>query len=427
MSGYLPPYLSPDVPLPMPGPDKGPVCFTFDAKWLPYVLVQLKTLTLDGVFDDPTGETQGQATQLLDIFMGKSACPTSNDLSGSEMDDCMGCCIRMRDGVLQVLQCGEWVAVDGWDSSAIAATPTQPGKGSPQPQPGGCVSFVGEVQAGNRWLLPVPVSTGDQITVTNADGTWWTPLDLGIARCPDGLIMFAGACVDGTAHTEPTDPLPTANHDNLIASDGSHFYDCGIAADGSAAVFTIGSGVLNANLLILMNTPDSSGFGSVKFDIAVCKAASTTWTHTFDFETSTGPLVIVPTGGQLMGHWVAGSGWVFDTVGGLPQTLRGIEFNLPMAARDLSSIAIRLNYANGLNDGNASIPLQSMDTNVGLVFQHISGSGPTGTNITITTAITQNAVTNIHCELFTDDTFLTPTGSVTLRGMTISGAGSDPF
>lgn len=321
MSEYLPPYLSLDVPIKPPGPNEGPVCFTFDAKWIPYILAVLKTLTLDGVYSSDQANAKGEASLLLEQFMSAGRCAAPLDLSGSEMDDCMGCCIRMREGILQVLQCGQWVTVDGWDASTIASSPVSGTNGTPVPPAGSCQTYIGKVNCASRWALPASVNTGDTINVTNALGSWWTPLDLAIQRCPDGLIYFGGGCIDGTDHTEPTDPLNTAPHDALIAYDGTHYYDCSAAAEGGPASFTIGSGVVAAALVFMTNTPDTVGFGDVQFDVEICNNQAASWIHDIDFIVTNGGFFTLtePAGTGPDGCWIFGSGWengIFNNGGG---------------------------------------------------------------------------------------------------------------
>jgi len=61
--------------------------------------------------------------------------------------------------------------------------------GPQPPNNGGEECYHAILNGGSSWLLPYPVSTGDVITVSNANGA---AFDGGSAwNCPDGSVFFA--------------------------------------------------------------------------------------------------------------------------------------------------------------------------------------------------------------------------------------------
>lgn len=259
---------------PLPVGQLGAVCITFDKKWLPYLLGAISQLAIDRTWESQNERSTGEARNLLDLFAGALACPEPEP-GGLEMDDCMGCCIRIQDGKLQVLSCGEWTTVPGGDLSELIGGTGSPAQGAPQPDAGGCESFKGKVLFFGRWLLPVPVSTNDVITVTNALGSTTDYIvDFPAWRCGDGTVFFAGGCVSGTEIFAGGDPAPAFHHGNLIAFDGTNYYDCGPAANSMTATITIPAGITNQNLTFLINAPGPAGAGDISFDVRICKAAA---------------------------------------------------------------------------------------------------------------------------------------------------------
>jgi hypothetical protein len=420
------------VPLPAGLPGDPPfvtVCFNQD--WLPYVLGCLFQLALNTSWQTSTqaelDNALGQANNLILIFqMALAGCQTKNPGFAGAGDDFMLRQNPTNPCLLETSVNGtDWCV---WaDLSKCTGQAQQPAKGSDNPPSGGCTNSFATVEFGSRWMLPQNVNSGDVVTVTNAIGTWASALDLYIPRCPDGNIFFEVGCVSGTGHTEPGDPANTINHDSLIAFDGTNYYDCGAASDNTPVVITIPPGISNANLFFFANTPDTTGFGAVNFDVNYCNNQTAAWTATIDFRNTTGGFVIGTDAGQPEGHWVAGQGWVFSDVTGLPQTIRVVEGTLTFPASTLTEIDAVFVFANGLNDANASVPLQEMDTNIGTIFSSTAGSGPTGSPVTRANPISQTGVTHIHIELISDDTNSAPTGNVVLQKLIVSGTGPDPF
>lgn len=272
---------------PPPVLDQGAFCVTFDGKWIPYLLGAISQLAIDRTWISDNERATGEARNLLSIFAGAIKCPTPG-LSGIEAEDNMSCCLRIQDGKLQCFSCGEWVTIPGGDLRALSAGSGQPAQGTQQPGPGGCEQLIGRVIYGGRWLLPIPVSTGDQISVTNALGATSGYIHDGLTyRCGDGLLFLAGGCVTGTETFDAGNPMPLVPRDALIAFDGTNYYDCSAAANGMSANFTIPTGISNANLVLLINNQDVGGAGDLTFDIRVCKGEAAPIFITYNF--GTGP------------------------------------------------------------------------------------------------------------------------------------------
>jgi hypothetical protein len=213
-------------------------------------------------------------------------CPTI-----SEVDDDMTI-FRQMDCLLQA-QCvdGSWVTI--YDpSKCIAQGTTQPGPTTP-PAAGECKDFIATLDFGGGYLLPVAVSSGDQIKVTNANGSWSSYLnDAPRWNCPDGNEFLLFGCLSGSATTSSFDPAPTFPHDALIAFDGTNYYDCSAAATvGSAASFIIAPGITDQKLIFLANNSSREGAGSVNFDVQICKKAAV---FTLAYSFGTGPTTVTP-------------------------------------------------------------------------------------------------------------------------------------
>lgn len=156
------------------------------------------------------------------------------------------------------------------DDGTLASGGQQSGQGSAEPEV--CKEFRTQLNGNAGWLLPVVVSTGDTIEVTNAVGgwcdgtlgaleTWW---------CPNGEAYSLGICVEGSGHTEAGDPLPSVNRGRLVVSIDGTWYD---ALDG---VITVPAGVNNADVIFQMNDEELVGnSGSINVTVEVCGGTAT--------------------------------------------------------------------------------------------------------------------------------------------------------
>lgn len=176
--------------------------------------------------------------------------------------------IRIHEGKLQGLCCGEWSDIPS-DGTTLSGGAAQPEAGGTVPL-GGCRSYDAILQGNGLWKLPVPVQGGDTIAITIAKGGWYDGT-LTSWRCPDGSAYTLGLC-GGGEFTDAGDPLPTANHMRLIALYGSTY------VDAYNTTITIPDGTPAANMSFQAN--DSAlgdNAGSVAFHVEYCRANAATW------------------------------------------------------------------------------------------------------------------------------------------------------
>jgi hypothetical protein len=286
------PYQPIDKKIATPGNDTGRVCFSFDGKWLPIMFGLLQTLQMPQTWQDPdTGINE--SSLLIQDFMTAALCANNVQMGRESECDCMGCCLRWSDtGMLQQFVCGEWVDVPGNPTAALA-NGSQPATGAPQPAPGGCEEFLGKVQYGGRWLLPVPINSGDTLRVSGCTGatTDYALTEL-LWRCGDGLIFFGGTCVEGSSILDPSAPMPSAPQQALIAFDGTNYYNCAVAADGLPVDITIPPGITDKSLVFLVNDEVTFGAGDLSFSVRVCKPTPSPLGIAYSY--GTGPASAVP-------------------------------------------------------------------------------------------------------------------------------------
>jgi hypothetical protein len=276
-SPYATPVGSFQVPVVPPGvdPQEGDLVYVgLNCAWLPYIAGALSQLLLQSTWKVSTESeldlVQMQANTLIGLF-NCFTLPTLKDLqglpgSGCEAD-CM-CCLRFQNGVLQQLVCGVWTDVPGQGPGGVNP-PDQPGDHTPQPLPnGGQQCYHGQFQASGRWRIPTTVSSGDQITLSRADGAHSSSHSASWL-CPDGNTFFAGGCVGGTQFYDVTDPLPTAPSGCLIVNVGSVYLNL------SSGLVNIPAGIVNQPVDVLVNDATLAGLsGSLTVDLCVINNAS---------------------------------------------------------------------------------------------------------------------------------------------------------
>jgi len=149
----------------------------------------------------------------------------------------------------------------------------QPGEnpGGPTPPVGACYQYQLTVTPEHPALIPIDIVPGFTIQLLDSFGAW-SDGQLGrfisVWQCPDGKVFAAGSCV-GTPvpTTDPTDPLSTAAHMELILSapDGTFHR----IIDGS--VYTVPPGMPTGNFELVCNQGSASfDLGSVLAHIKVC-------------------------------------------------------------------------------------------------------------------------------------------------------------
>lgn len=238
--------------------------------------------------------------EIFDNLMAGPCNLTTPDLI-DEMELEMSICeqLRFHNGKLQGLCCGEWTDIPG-QTGLVLGGPGQPGDGSPQPTPGGCITYHAQFPATGTYLVPTVVSAGDTIAFSGAKGAGQDGT-VSPWHCPNGQTFFAGSCV-GLGGPTGTDPAPAIDHMALIANIGGVYYP---AFSGS---ITVPGGVANAQVIIQVNDSTlTDNSGSYSLDIEVCRAAAAaTWSSFLDFTTSPYDWV---NAGANNGLWVPGLGW----------------------------------------------------------------------------------------------------------------------
>jgi len=175
----------------------------------------------------------------------------------------------------------------------------QPAGGSGDP--GVCYDYDVVVRGNDRWHSPIPVETGDIITIVSSSGAWWDGDVIDTWECPDATSFLLGACVGSPFGTDSADPLNTSPHGILLGN-----------IDGAATPFfeilggyTVPVGVAPSEFYLQMNDSVlTDNQGSINVHIQICKSL---WTHTFDFLAGNGGFsVFNPT---YSCQWTSGIGW----------------------------------------------------------------------------------------------------------------------
>lgn len=303
------------VAIPETDPQDGPqICVKFGEAYLPYIIGALYQLMSPNTWDGATladvDRAQNQANDLIYLFQSAQPCidfcpqptpvGTLEDLPMPIRVDCecrvfVTCC----DGTEVQLATVPMLA---------PANVNQPSQGAPQAPSGGCATYHGQMSAGNQWLLPTLVSTGDTLLLANDAGAGHDPSDGLNWRCPDGEDFVAGACI-GLTHFVGTDPLPLTPHMALIWNIGGTFYP----AIGTA--FTVPGGVSSAQAYLQVNdSAIADDTGTYTFDVTYCNnGAPTQFTHHWDFKTSPGSWNVDSHGGDSNVAWISGTGFQATT------------------------------------------------------------------------------------------------------------------
>lgn len=426
-------------PIPIPAhspsvPDLVTVCFNKD--WLPVVLGCLIQSTLattwQGSQDDVNLALQ-EANDLILIFQkALPGCQTKNPaFSGAvpklmfRQDPDNPCLLQSSaDGV-------NWCT---WADISKCQVNAQPGNKSPQPASGQCQNFHGTIHMTDAWLLPVPVNTGDQITVRNLYGSWSPTAFTTIWDCPDGNLFFAGNCIDGTSSIDSGAPDPTAPLNGTVLFDGTNYYDVSAAAGVDVpVVVTIAPGVTNAQLIVRANFHGGvDPAGEAQFDIQICNNVPATWTHTFDFTMNNGGFVPqTGTGDIASGVWTPGTGWSSsDVTQPGPSTFRRIWLRKTFASANIDTWSVNFNLTKGtygvpgsdfgLLLGEPTIADTAIISQVASAM--VSGNGQVAPSMTAETAVTQ-----FEIYLASSDAASGFDGACQINSITLTGHGPNPF
>lgn len=178
----------------------------------------------------------------------------------------------------------------------------QPGDGTPQAPPGGCMTYQGQLAAGSSWLLPTLLSAGDVVTLESAKGATTDVAPIGRWNCPTGLHFELGACV-GTTALDGSALLPSVPIGRLVININGTYYDL-------SSPVTVPMGVTNAPAAVLVNyAPGGTFGGDLSFTIQKCNNQPAGWNIDQDLTISPGGWTtdIAGTSGT-QSAWAAG-GW----------------------------------------------------------------------------------------------------------------------
>lgn len=190
------------------------------------------------------------------------------------------------------------------DFSKCIPASGQPGNGTPQPPAGGGTAcYHANVNANSRWLIPAPVSAGDVIQINNPQGAVSNSFN-NDWHCLTGDLFFAGACVN-FSFTNGANPVPAAKTSSLIVT----------FSTGSYALlpgpFTVPVGVVNEQGTIQVNDANIAVCsGNINYDVCVTNNAAAAWSHTIDFSLDPSGWINhdYPTHNPSA-RWTAGVGW----------------------------------------------------------------------------------------------------------------------
>jgi len=356
-------------------------------------------------------------------------CATNTGFSGaSGEDDLM---LRQNpDNPCELQNSVDGVTWCTWADLSLCFGASQPGGGSPQPQPGGGEQcYTAKLNASSQWLLPTTVNTGDTIHISNAQGAAtdggsnWT--------CPDGSLFVGGFCIDGLQTYQPGDPVPLAPHMSIIANIAGTFYQVPIDTD-----YTVPGGISNAQVTFQVNDdPISDNSGDLAFQVCVTNNAEVAWSHSFSFAVTAarfGPQAYNP--GDVVGAtYVLGDGWQAQhtNAGVVGETNRftvdDIIFDW-VTPTTLKSVSAHIDVTLGGNAGGSTLG-QYIEYRTGGTNTVLTSISPvTGANQLIAWTGTQSA-TGLRLHGVADDAGPGNVGAGTEMwlNITVSGEGFDPW
>jgi hypothetical protein len=287
-SSFAAPVSSFQSPVPIPGTDPLTgkcVQVSINEKWLPYVIGALKQLTLQTTWQystlDELNTVQSQAVAILSAFMNAipGDCDNRPCGPGEPTFDIGDDVTQLRQqGCLLQAQCAD----GSWDTIYDPTNCITGGVSQPVPVGpldfGECKTYDAVLQGNGKYLLPVPVSTGYTIRVIGAAGGWTDGNTSWF--CPGGQAYALGTC-SGFGTTDPADPLPSANHMDLIGALGlSPTY-----VDMFNLTYTVPSGITNQQFAFQANDSTlNDNAGSITFQVVVCNAnIAPALYHDYDF------------------------------------------------------------------------------------------------------------------------------------------------
>lgn len=283
LEGLIKPFIAFDRPVDAPAhdPDVGKmhtVCF--NEEWLPYILGALGALTRPETYRAASYDDINLAAQrgmhLLDMFMGECQVGVfyqtilreapdfcgiqwSND-NGDTWND-----INLTPCITDLID----LAIEHAITNGVLAVPGQPGPLQSPIPPGGSVAFHAQHTAGEQWLIPVPISSGDTIEVTDASGAWNSfENPLSDWCCPNGQMFYLGMCGQ-LRQPYRTDPNQNAWHMELMLNVNGTWY---LPLRGAV---TVPAGVSDVQAFFQPNQSNlNNGAGQIIYTVIVTKAGN---------------------------------------------------------------------------------------------------------------------------------------------------------
>lgn len=263
----------------------GGFCLQVDRKWLPYLLACALTLTAEQTWAYDADRAIGEAQAIILALIEGVACNNiaTVDTTGIEIELC-DMKLRFCNNKLQVCDCGTWVDVPSCDGdTGNPGGGSQPGGGSPQPQPGGhSAHYCGAMGGPSKWYLPTKVSSGDTLLFSELGGAWNDPVELAW-HCPDGWLFLDGNCAQTVQYNSSGDPLIGARHMQIVAKIGSVYYDpLRLDIWGAPQEFVVPSGHVSDPVVLLANYDYTDTInGDVTFCVSVTNNGLAQWQHIF--------------------------------------------------------------------------------------------------------------------------------------------------
>lgn len=179
-----------------------------------------------------------------------------------------------------------------------------PGTGK-QPAPGGGTSNYCNVINGNGGglVIPIPVSTGDQIRVISAVGNWG---DGSLAQyCVDGNTFFIECTGVGATIIGSPDPEPGAPHMSAILRFSTGYVPL---YPGASAI--VPAGVSREMPVVLANKSSGNGNGGINACFEITNNSAAHWCFDIDFTSTPGGFVNAnTTSTSADAVWMPGLGW----------------------------------------------------------------------------------------------------------------------
>lgn len=408
--------------------DSWTVCF--NSAWLPYVLGAVAALSRVEIWDTADLEARNLEAQrgehLLTLMMEPCSGGDNLQLRACEngcgiewsIDGIQWTCIDLSFCIADII--GQ--AVDTYIANGVLAQPGEvPTSGIEQPEPAQCVQFHVQMGADQAWMLPVQLSTGDTVAVSNQQGAWSDGKlgPLSAFWCPNGKDYTLGQCFTDRVPLA-SDPNQNAWHMEAMLQIGNDYYL------PMREMITIPGGFetpLDA-VFVPNYDRDPLGYGTVSFDVEVCRGG---WVHNFDFTTEETWLNESP----YNSVYVTDQGWESGTWDYGNDTYRITAIQTEFESRTLTSMTVTFEWTNGFNSlgensNNMRVWIQE-DSGAYYIFPNthfedgmhtITVTGWPRTNYKLGIVGTCGYRAGNHTD---------PGGELRITGVRLTGTGTDPF